>query len=137
MSRAPPARNGSMARALIYARLRHAANQPERPGRRSCATHAGRRVLTYADLHTIGEPLDVAGVLKREIEMHLTGNMKRYHLVARRASSSAQVHQPSISATTERLRVVLVNDSDDVLSHVYARHVGTRSKSPGADVQWR
>ena len=37
----------------------------------------GRRVLTYADLHTVGGPLD-ARPPAREIELHLTGNMERY-----------------------------------------------------------
>ncbi len=37
----------------------------------------GRRVLTYADLHTIGGPIDNREP-SREIEMHLTGNMNRY-----------------------------------------------------------
>ena len=37
----------------------------------------GRRVLTYADLHTLGGPIDhrQAG---RDIELHLTGHMERY-----------------------------------------------------------
>ena len=37
----------------------------------------GRRVLTLADLHTVGGPLDPRGA-EREIELHLTGNMERY-----------------------------------------------------------
>ena len=37
----------------------------------------GRRVLTYADLHTIGGPIDQRDPT-REIELHLTGNMERY-----------------------------------------------------------
>ena len=37
----------------------------------------GRRVLTLADLHTIGGPMDPRGA-EREIELHLTGNMERY-----------------------------------------------------------
>ena len=35
------------------------------------------KVLTYADLHTIGGPIDPRGP-GREIELHLTGNMERY-----------------------------------------------------------
>ncbi|WFE69536.1 copper resistance system multicopper oxidase [Thiomicrospira sp. R3] len=37
----------------------------------------GRRVLTYADLKTLGGPLDPRGP-EREIVLHLTGNMHRY-----------------------------------------------------------
>jgi FtsP/CotA-like multicopper oxidase with cupredoxin domain len=37
----------------------------------------GRKVLTYADLHTIGGALDKRDA-GREIELHLTGNMGRY-----------------------------------------------------------
>ena len=37
----------------------------------------GRRVLTYADLSTVGGPMDPRGA-EREIELHLTGNMERY-----------------------------------------------------------
>ena len=37
----------------------------------------GRRVLTLADLSTVGGPLDPR-MAEREIELHLTGNMERY-----------------------------------------------------------
>src|SRR5690606_1381341 len=37
----------------------------------------GRRVLTYADLRTVGGPLDSRDA-DREIELHLTGNMERF-----------------------------------------------------------
>ena len=37
----------------------------------------GRRVLTLADLSTVGGPIDPRGA-EREIELHLTGNMERY-----------------------------------------------------------
>ena len=37
----------------------------------------GRRVLTYADLHTLGGPIDARDAA-REIELHLTGHMERY-----------------------------------------------------------
>lgn len=37
----------------------------------------GRRVLTHADLHTYGGPLDGSRPT-RELELHLTGNMERY-----------------------------------------------------------
>ena len=37
----------------------------------------GRRVLTYADLATLGGPIDRREAA-REIELHLTGHMERY-----------------------------------------------------------
>jgi CopA family copper-resistance protein len=68
----------------------------------------GRRVLTYADLHTLGGPLDARGA-EREIELHLTGNMERYSwsLDGLEFGKSTPVH----FRHNERLRVVLVNDT--------------------------
>ncbi len=68
----------------------------------------GRRVLTYADLHTIGGPLDPSGP-EREIELHLTGNMERYtwSLDGLEFGRSTPVH----FRYGERLRVVFVNDT--------------------------
>jgi CopA family copper-resistance protein len=68
----------------------------------------GRRVLTYADLHTLGGPIDrrAAG---REIELHLTGHMERFAW-----SFSGQKFseaEPLRFRHGERLRIVLVNDS--------------------------
>jgi CopA family copper-resistance protein len=68
----------------------------------------GRRVLTYADLHTLGGPIDprAAG---REVELHLTGHMERYiwSFNGRKFSEA----EPLRFAHGERLRLVLVNDS--------------------------
>ncbi len=68
----------------------------------------GRRVLTYADLHTIGGPIDERDG-EREIELHLTGNMERYSwsLDGLEFGKSTPVHY----RYGERLRVVLVNDT--------------------------
>jgi FtsP/CotA-like multicopper oxidase with cupredoxin domain len=68
----------------------------------------GRRVLTYADIRTIGGPLD-ARVPGREIELHLTGNMARYSwsFDGLEFGRSTPVH----FRYGERLRVVLVNDT--------------------------
>ena len=68
----------------------------------------GRRVLTYADLHTVGGPIDTRGA-EREIELHLTGNMERYSwsLDGLEFGKSSPVH----FRYGERLRVVLVNDT--------------------------
>ncbi len=68
----------------------------------------GRRVLTYADIHTLGGPLDARDA-EREIELHLTGNMERYtwSLDGLEFGRSTPVH----FRHNERLRVVLVNDT--------------------------
>jgi FtsP/CotA-like multicopper oxidase with cupredoxin domain len=68
----------------------------------------GRRVLTYADLRTIGGPLDQRGP-GREIELHLTGNMERYvwSIDGVEFGRSTPIH----FRHNERLRVVFVNDT--------------------------
>ena len=68
----------------------------------------GRRVLTYADLQTIGGPLDARDA-EREIELHLTGNMERYtwSLDGLEFGKSTPVH----FRHGERLRVILHNDT--------------------------
>ena len=68
----------------------------------------GRRVLTYADLHTIGGPIDDRQPT-REIELHLTGNMERFmwSFDGQKFSESKPVH----FRQGERLRIVLVNDT--------------------------
>jgi CopA family copper-resistance protein len=68
----------------------------------------GRRVLTLADMHTIGGPLDPRGP-GREVELHLTGNMERYtwSMDGVEYSKSTPVH----FRHGERLRVILHNDT--------------------------
>ncbi len=68
----------------------------------------GRRVLTYADLHTIGGSLDKRDA-QREIELHLTGHMERFiwSFDGQKFSEAEPVH----FRHGERLRVVLVNDT--------------------------
>ena len=68
----------------------------------------GRRVLTYADLHTLGGPLD-ARTPGREIELHLTGHMQRY-MWSFNGQKFSQA-EPLQFRYGERLRLVLVNDS--------------------------
>jgi CopA family copper-resistance protein len=68
----------------------------------------GRRVLTYADLHTIGGPIDSRDP-GREIRLHLTGHMQRFVW-----SFDGQKFSDSVPLRFnygERLRIVLVNDS--------------------------
>ncbi len=77
----------------------------------------GRRVLTYADLHTVGGPLDKRGP-EREIELHLTGNMERYtwSLDGVEFGRSTPVH----FRHNERLRVIFVNDT--MMTHPMHMH---------------
>jgi len=68
----------------------------------------GRRVLTYADLHTVGGSIDTRQP-GREIELHLTGNMQRYmwSFDGVKFSDAKPIH----FRKGERLRIVLVNDT--------------------------
>jgi CopA family copper-resistance protein len=68
----------------------------------------GRRALTYADLRTIGGPLDPREP-SREIRLHLTGHMQRYiwSFDGQKFSES----EPLRFNYGERLRIVLINDS--------------------------
>jgi FtsP/CotA-like multicopper oxidase with cupredoxin domain len=68
----------------------------------------GRRVLTYADLSTLGGPIDVRRAA-REIELHLTGHMERYIWSFNGQKFSDA--EPLRFTHNERLRVVLVNDT--------------------------
>lgn len=77
----------------------------------------GRRVLTLADLATIGGPLDSRGA-EREIELHLTGNMERYSwsLDGLEFGKSTPVHMKY----GERVRVILQNDT--MMTHPMHMH---------------
>jgi len=68
----------------------------------------GRRVLTLADLKTIGGPTDTRRP-EREIELHLTGNMERYSwsIDGLEYGESTPIH----FRYGERLRVILHNDT--------------------------
>jgi len=68
----------------------------------------GRRVLTYADLRTLGGALD-ARPPERTLELHLTGHMQRFmwSFDGRKFSEAP----PLEFLHGERLRIVLVNDS--------------------------
>ncbi|HEX9878379.1 MAG TPA: copper resistance system multicopper oxidase [Gammaproteobacteria bacterium] len=87
----------------------------------------GRRVLTYADLRTIGGPLD-GRAPEREIELHLTGNMERYSwsFDGLEFGKSTPVH----FRHNERLRVILVNDT--MMTHPMHLH-GMWSELEAAD----
>ena len=68
----------------------------------------GRRVLTYADLHTLGGPIDPREP-GRELELHVTGHMQRFiwSFDGRKFSEA-----PPLRFTYgERLRISLINDT--------------------------
>ena len=69
----------------------------------------GRRVLTYADLHTIGGSLYPQQPVTDEIELHLTGNMQRFvwGFDGLKFSQAKPVHFPY----GKHLRLILVNDT--------------------------
>jgi FtsP/CotA-like multicopper oxidase with cupredoxin domain len=93
----------------------------------------GRRVLTYADLHTLGGPLD-ARPPQREIELHLTGHMQRYmwSFDGRKFSEAP----PLEFREGERLRLVLVNDS--MMTHpIHLHGMWSEIESPAGAFQVR
>lgn len=93
----------------------------------------GRRVLTYADLHTLGGPIDPRGA-EREIELHLTGNMERYNwsLDGLEFGKSTPVH----FRYGERLRVILHNDT--MMTHPMHLHgLWSELESPDGSFQAR
>ena len=93
----------------------------------------GRRVLTYADLHTIGGALDKRGP-GREIELHLTGNMERYmwSFDGQKFTDSKPLH----FRYGERLRIVLVNDS--MMPHpIHLHGMWSEMESPNGEFQVR
>ena len=77
----------------------------------------GRRVLTYADLVTVGGAMDPRGA-EREIELHLTGNMERYAW----SFDGLEFGQstPVRFRYGERLRVILHNDT--MMTHPMHMH---------------
>jgi CopA family copper-resistance protein len=91
----------------------------------------GRRVLTYADLHTVGGVLD-ARAPTREIELHLTGSMQRYtwSFDGLEYNEAKPIH----FRYGERLRVILVNDT--MMTHPIHLH-GMWSDLETADGQFQ
>jgi CopA family copper-resistance protein len=67
-----------------------------------------RRVLTYADLRTLGGPIDHRPP-GRDVELHLTGHMERY--VWSFSGQKFSEAEPLRFNYGERLRLVLVNDT--------------------------
>jgi CopA family copper-resistance protein len=93
----------------------------------------GRRVLTYADLHTIGGPEDTREP-GREIELHLTGNMERFmwSFDGVKFSDAKPVHFNS----GERVRIVLVNDT--MMNHpIHLHGMFSELENPQGEFQVR
>ena len=93
----------------------------------------GRRVLTLADLKTVGGSL-YAGGPEREIELHLTGNMERYtwSFDGLDFTDSRPVH----FRYGERLRVILHNDT--MMTHPMHLHgMWSELETPGGAFQAR
>jgi FtsP/CotA-like multicopper oxidase with cupredoxin domain len=93
----------------------------------------GRRVLTYADLHSLGGALDNRAP-EREITLHLTGHMQRYvwSFDGRKFSEA----EPLRFRQGERLRLILVNDS--MMTHpIHLHGMWSELQSPGGAFQVR
>ncbi len=93
----------------------------------------GRRVLTYADLHTVGGPLDPR-MPTRDIELHLTGHMDRFvwSFDGQKYVDSKPVH----FRFGERLRIVLVNDT--MMNHpIHLHGMWGELESPDGQFQVR
>ncbi len=91
----------------------------------------GRRVLTYADMHTVGGPIDDREP-SREVVLHLTGNMNRYMWSFNGVPYDQA--RPVLFHHGERLRVVLVNDT--MMNHPIHMH-GMWSEVETADGEFR
>jgi CopA family copper-resistance protein len=93
----------------------------------------GRKVLTYADLHTIGGAHDTRKP-SREIELHLTGNMLRYtwSFDGLEYAKAETIH----FRYGERLRVILVNDT--MMTHpVHLHGMWSELETPEGEFQVR
>jgi FtsP/CotA-like multicopper oxidase with cupredoxin domain len=93
----------------------------------------GRRVLTYADLHTLGGSLDARSP-EREIELHLSGHMRRFIWSFDGCKFSEA--PPLQFRHGERLRIVLVNDS--MMTHpIHLHGMWSEIESPQGAFQTR
>ncbi|MCE7949640.1 MAG: copper resistance system multicopper oxidase [Xanthomonadales bacterium PRO7] len=94
----------------------------------------GRRVLTYADLHTLGGSLYPQTPVTREIELHLTGNMHRFvwGFDGLKFSQAKPLH----FRHGEHVRLVLVNDT--MMTHpIHLHGMWSELESPDQEFQVR
>lgn len=93
----------------------------------------GRRVLTYADLRTMGGPIDRRDP-GREIELHLTGHMERFIWSFNGQKFSEA--EPLRFNYGERLRITLVNDS--MMTHpIHLHGMWSEVETPTGEFQVR
>lgn len=93
----------------------------------------GRRVLTYADLHTLGGPIDRREP-GREIELHLTGHMERFIWSFNGQKFSEA--KPLLFTLGERLRITLVNDT--MMTHpIHLHGMWSEVETPQGEFQVR
>jgi CopA family copper-resistance protein len=93
----------------------------------------GRRVLSYADLHTIGGPIDRRQP-GREIELHLTGHMERFIWSFNGQKFSEA--EPLRFDHGERLRITLVNDT--MMTHpIHLHGMWSEVETPQGEFQVR
>lgn len=93
----------------------------------------GRRVLSYADLHTLGGPLD-SREPGRTITLHLTGNMRRYVWGFDGVKFSDA--KPILFRYGERLRITLINDT--MMTHpIHLHGLWSEIEAPDGSFQVR
>ncbi|CAM4223819.1 copper resistance system multicopper oxidase [Bordetella muralis] len=93
----------------------------------------GRKVLTYADLHSMVEPPDNRAPT-REIELHLTGNMERYMWSFNGLKFTEA--KPIVLKFGERVRFVLINDT--MMTHpIHLHGMWSDLESPDGNFQVR
>jgi len=93
----------------------------------------GRRVLSYADLHTVGGPIDRRDP-GREIELHLTGHMERFIWSFNGQKFSEA--KPLLFNLGERLRITLVNDT--MMTHpIHLHGMWSEIETPQGEFQVR
>lgn len=93
----------------------------------------GRKVLTYADLHSVAEPTDNRNPT-REIELHLTGNMERYMWSFNGLKFTET--KPIVLKFGERVRFVLINDT--MMTHpIHLHGMWSDMESPDGKFQVR
>ena len=92
----------------------------------------GRRVLSYADLHTPGAP--ISADTQRDIELHLTGHMQRYiwSFDGKKFSDA----EPLRLAHGERVRITLINDT--MMTHpIHLHGMWSELETPNGEFQVR
>jgi CopA family copper-resistance protein len=93
----------------------------------------GRHVLTYADLHTVGGPIDRREP-GRTIELHLTGHMERFMWSFDGLKFSEA--PPLRFNLGERLRITLVNDT--MMTHpIHLHGMWSEIETPQGEFQVR